>query len=68
MAENQTKAAAGTATPPKPEGLTDARKTQLAQHYAASPDKSKEALVAHFREYASPEERAFIEQLANPRG
>jgi hypothetical protein len=51
----------------KPEGLTEARKTQLAQHYAGTPDRDKTALVAHFREYGTPDERAFIERISNSR-
>lgn len=52
--------------PAKPDGITEARKTQLAQHYSAAVDKA--GVLAHFREYGTPEEKAFIEKLANPRG
>jgi hypothetical protein len=53
--------------PAAPSGLTEARRTVLAQHYAGTPDRDKAALVAHFREYGTAEERDFIEKISNSR-
>ncbi len=53
--------------PPKPQGLSEERKTQIAQHWGATPIERRAALVAHIREYGTPEEKEFIEKISNSR-
>jgi len=52
---------------PAPKTLTDERKTQLAQHFAATPPEQKGALLSHVRLYGTPEEIALVEKLSNAR-